>query len=434
MPAAREQESILICTQCGHINPASNKFCGNCGNGLVSLHDSPPMQVVDNRKVVDSRVESMPDITAPPAPAPEPVRRPQIVTREVQPAAVTETFVEPAPAPRYEPVSSISGPSFLGLGSDPTATADYLLTETEERKPRTFRVLMILAIIALIIVGALEWRAIQRMVKEQGARLEGTAPSNPTQGQPPASSSDATAPPQQPGAVDMQVGSQAGSATADSNLQQQHPLVDMDSLSKQTVPAASQPSATGTSKPAEQDIPAQNAAPTQSTPAPKTDQPATPRANQTAPEGAASQASAPNKTSKAKVEPASETKKSIAPPKPSKAVQEPAKEKLDPAKDPNVVKGEKYLYGRGVPQSCSVARSLFQEAANNQNPSAMAHLGAMYATGQCVSANKTMAYMWFSKAYDANPKDAWLEKNLTMLWRDMSQSERQAVLEAKSNR
>ena len=73
MQTAREQESILICTQCGHINPATNKFCGNCGNGLVSIFDAPPSKTVDNRKVVDPGIVAMPDLTTPPPAAkPEP--------------------------------------------------------------------------------------------------------------------------------------------------------------------------------------------------------------------------------------------------------------------------------------------------------------------------------------------------------------------------
>src|ERR1700747_1299776 len=86
MPTAREQESILICTQCGHINPATNKFCGNCGNGLVSIFDAPPSKTVDNRKVVDSGVISMPDLTTPPVdPTPAPPVQPPVTAEESVP-------------------------------------------------------------------------------------------------------------------------------------------------------------------------------------------------------------------------------------------------------------------------------------------------------------------------------------------------------------
>ena len=169
MQTAREQESILICTQCGHINPATNKFCGNCGNGLVSIFDAPPSKTVDNRKVVDPGLVTMPDLTTPPRPLSLNLRRRAPRWSRVRLLAPwrPNPGSEPRQVFREEPVSPISGPSFLGLSSDPTATGDYLLMEEEPRKGGAFRFLMFLAIIALIVVGALEWRAIRKMVAEQ---------------------------------------------------------------------------------------------------------------------------------------------------------------------------------------------------------------------------------------------------------------------------
>ena len=431
MQTAREQESILICTQCGHINPATNKFCGNCGNGLVSIFDAPPSKTVDNRKVVDSGMVTMPDLTTPPPSAkPEPTSsRPQVVPRETPRPVAAEPRVEPRPVFREEPVSPISGPSFLGLSSDPTATSDYLLMEEEPRKGGAFRFLMMLAILALIVVGALEWRAIRKMVAEQGARLQ----SSPTTEQaPPAASSDAT-PPAATDAAQLPA-TTPGTATAqparpNSDIQQQHPLVEMDlpaagqaqSQPQQTaqpgaVPPANQPASTQQS--------VQPSAPTAPPPSGTSSQPqATPQ----------SPTSSIKPNSGARVQRASETPgKAVTASLPAKQVQEPPKEKLDPAKDPSVVAAEKYLYGPS--RNCTAARSLLEQAAGRQNPSAMSHLGAMYATGQCVSADKTLAYIWFSRAYDVTPENQWLEKNLTMLWRDMSSSERQVVLKAKSGK
>jgi len=432
MQTAREQESILICTQCGHINPAANKFCGNCGNGLVSIFDAPPSKTVDNRKVVDPGMVTMPDLTTPPPVAkPEPPpARPQVVPREAPRSVAPEPKPEPRQVFRQEPVSTISGPSFLGLSSDPTDTADYLLMEEEPRKGGAFRVLMMLAILALIVVGALEWRAIRKMVAEQGARLQ-SSPS--TEQAPPAASSDATP----PAATDAQSPATApGTANPAPNMgtdiQQQHPLVEMDlppagqAQSQVQPPQAAQPGA----------VPAAN----QPAPTQHSVQPSAPT-NVPPPSGTSSQPQAapqgPTAATKpgngARVQRASETPgKALSASLPAKQVQEPPKEKLDPAKDPSVVAAEKYLYGPS--RNCTAARGLLEQAAGRQNPSAMSHLGAMYATGQCVSADKTLAYIWFSRAYDANPENQWLEKNLTMLWRDMSSSERQVVLKAKGGR
>ena len=433
MQTVREQESILICTQCGHINPATNKFCGNCGNGLVSIFDAPPSKTVDNRKVVDPGMVTMPDLTTPsPAAKPEPPSpRPQVVPRETPRSVVPEAKPEPRQVVREEPVSTISGPSFLGLSSDPTATSDYLLMEEEPRKGGAFRVLMMLAILALIVVGALEWRAIRKMVAEQGARLQ----SSPTTEQaPPAASSDATRPSchrraQSPAASP---GTTTSAPNTGTDIQQQHPLVEMD------LPATGQAQSQSPPQQAAQPgavPPANQPAPTQ-----QSVQPSAP-ANPPPASGSASQSQAAPQGPTAGVKPnngarvqrASDTPgKALTASLPAKQVQEPAKEKLDPAKDPSVVAAEKYLYGPS--RNCTAARSLLEQAAGRQNPSAMSHLGAMYATGQCVSADKTLAYIWFSRAYDVNPENQWLEKNLTMLWRDMSSSERQVVLKAKSGR
>ncbi len=434
MQTAREQESILICTQCGHINPATNKFCGNCGNGLVSIFDAPPSKTVDNRKVVDPGLVTMPDLTTPSAAAkPEsPSSRSQAVPRETPRPVVAEPRVESRQVFREEPVSPISGPSFLGLSSDPTATGDYLLMEEEPRKGGAFRFLMFLAIIALVVVGALEWRAIRKMVAEQSARLQ----SSPTTEQaPPAASSDATPPAitdGQPPATTP--GTANPSANTGSDIQQQHPLVEMDlpaagqAQSQPQPQQAAQPGQAAAIPPANQSLPAQQSA----QPAPTNPPP--PSGTSSQPQAAPAGPTATTKPGNgARVQRASETPgKALTGSLPAKQVQEPPKEKLDPAKDPSVVAAEKYLYGPS--RNCTAARSLLEQAAGRQNPSAMSHLGAMYATGQCVSANKTLAYIWFSRAYEANPENQWLEKNLTMLWRDMSSSERQVVLKAKGGK
>jgi len=435
MQTAREQESILICTQCGHINPAANKFCGNCGNGLVSIFDAPPSKTVDNRKVVDPGLVTMPDLTTPSAAAkPEsPSSRPHAVPRETPRPVAAEPQVEPRQVLREEPVSPISGPSFLGLSSDPTATGDYLLMEEEPRRGGAFRFLMFLAIIALIVVGALEWRAIRKMVADQSARLQ----SSPTTEQaPPAASSDATPPAitdGQPPATPPGT-TTAQPATPNQDFQQQHPLVEMDlpaagqAQSQPQPQQAAQPGQAAAIPPANQSLPTQQSA----QPAPTNPPPASGSSSQpqAAPEGPTAATKPGNG---ARVQRASETPgKALTASLPAKQVQEPPKEKLDPAKDLSVVAAEKYLYGPS--RNCTAARSLLEQAAGRQNPSAMSHLGAMYATGQCVSANKTLAYIWFSRAYEANPENQWLEKNLTMLWRDMSSSERQVVLKAKGGK
>jgi hypothetical protein len=90
-----------------------------------------------------------------------------------------------------------------------------------------------------------------------------------------------------------------------------------------------------------------------------------------------------------------------------------------------VSSGEKYLYGRGVARNCDLAVSYFNAAAAKQDPKAFSHLGALYATGECVPLDRAMAYAWFRRAYAKEPGNRYFEQNLTMLWRAMTPRERQ---------
>jgi TPR repeat protein len=99
----------------------------------------------------------------------------------------------------------------------------------------------------------------------------------------------------------------------------------------------------------------------------------------------------------------------------------------DPRQNKLLISGEKYLYGRGVPRSCQQALTYFRAAADDDNAPAMSHLGAMYASGHCVAMNRTMAYKWFARASETDPRNQWTQRNLNMLWRDMTPQERAAV-------
>jgi TPR repeat protein len=93
-----------------------------------------------------------------------------------------------------------------------------------------------------------------------------------------------------------------------------------------------------------------------------------------------------------------------------------------------LAEGEKYLYGRGVITNCDLARKSFEDAAKIGNSAAMAHLGSMYGAGRCVQFNRVKAYEWFAKAKNADPNNTWVESSMDMLWRNMSRTERAAIL------
>lgn len=123
----------------------------------------------------------------------------------------------------------------------------------------------------------------------------------------------------------------------------------------------------------------------------------------------------------------------VRPPRPAAKVTDPKADAEDTEDAPPegaqlVAAGEKYLYGRGVPSNCRQAVKNFEDAAELDNPKAMARLGSMYASGRCVEFNRVKAYQWFAKAKNADPNETWAEASMDMLWRNMSRKERNAVL------
>ena len=93
-----------------------------------------------------------------------------------------------------------------------------------------------------------------------------------------------------------------------------------------------------------------------------------------------------------------------------------------------VTEGENYLYGNGVPQNCSRAQRNLTSAANRANAKAMSVLGAMYATGHCVTRDLPAAYQWFAKALHQEPSNGRIQRDLEVLWRQMTPGERQIAM------
>jgi hypothetical protein len=92
--------------------------------------------------------------------------------------------------------------------------------------------------------------------------------------------------------------------------------------------------------------------------------------------------------------------------------------------------GEKYLYGTGVPQNCSHALQGLTLAAERSSVKAEGVLGTMYATGHCVTASRPMAYRWFAKALQQQPSNVALERQMQVLWGQMTLDERR-IAEAR---
>jgi hypothetical protein len=102
--------------------------------------------------------------------------------------------------------------------------------------------------------------------------------------------------------------------------------------------------------------------------------------------------------------------------------------------DAQVRLADMYIYGEGVPENCDQGLVLLRSAAQKANLRARGKLGALYATGKCVSQNRVEAYRWLSLALNGNQGSEWTEKNREMVWRQMSPDERSRVTTAISTR
>jgi hypothetical protein len=90
--------------------------------------------------------------------------------------------------------------------------------------------------------------------------------------------------------------------------------------------------------------------------------------------------------------------------------------------------GERYLYGNGVPQDCALARKNLAIAAERKNSRALTLMGTMYATGHCAPRDLPTAYNWFARALRADPANHHVEDELSLIWKQMTPSEKQLAL------
>lgn len=109
--------------------------------------------------------------------------------------------------------------------------------------------------------------------------------------------------------------------------------------------------------------------------------------------------------------------------KPTPAPKPAPAPKVDP-----VTLGEKYLYGRGVPQNCDKGLRYVKPVADQANSKAMITMGALYATGHCVARDLPTAYRYFALALRKDPDNTALKQNAEMVWSKMTPTERQQAI------
>jgi hypothetical protein len=367
--------SMLVkCEKCGYENFPQHRYCGMCAAEL--------------------RIPGVPD-----RPAPPPVRAPSTAVPELAAVKYKEEVVA---APKEVAPQQVSGPSFLGLGNEPTEnkSASYLLED--DAPTHRGRNLFLILLIAAMAVAAWHWRQDLRVVAEKFL----TSP-------PPAAKT---------GGSDNQAENSSPPAAADST--------------SGTAPASSAGAGTQVEPP--------GAGVNAQTPAPQTPPPAAPAAaassgstdsTQPAPtEQSVPPNPSPPNPSQADDAAATPKPDAVEPANPPARARKPAMTRAERAAaaasrtDDLEVQGEKYLYGNGVPENCARARTDLLAAAQHSNAQAQSVLGTMYATGHCATRDLPTAYRWFGRSLRQDPKNSRLEQDLRVLWNQMTPGERQMAL------
>jgi hypothetical protein len=372
----------VFCPRCGHENVNDNRYCGMCGTTLLEPGLGP----------IASRAARMQTRAVPMQPSDTPAGSPPF-------------FQDEGPVTRDE--RPISGPSFLGLGSEDGSGAEYLFDD--QQSPGHWRLYLALAVLAFTAAllwlqwgrGAIDAAYLTSLIH----RIQSTTPpakSDATS----AANESATTP--NPGS-----GNQQG-ATTSSSAASPAP----DSSAGGTPPAATSKQSTPSERaqahhPEETDLAPENGGTASGSNSNEGDKVASAKDADNADEDAVE---TPAKGAASVANVRSSKQESVA-----SAPRNTGGEML-------VATAQKYLYGQGVPKDCDRALSYLRQAADGESPKAKSQLGALYATGNCVPVDRPTAYRWFAQALRQDQNNQYLSHDLQMLWNQMSSEEKQRAL------
>jgi len=289
------------------------------------------------------------------------------------PYPVTETVTSPEPAEAVRPVNT--APSFLGLNEEPTGSVTYLL-EDELSASHWGRTVVLVVLLAALAIAGWHWRTQLRAYVT--ARLAQEPNNNSAEAAPPA------------------------------------PISTSAPEAAPSIPNANAPRESVADLPAS---PPQSSAPSVPGPAPLPPASPSARPDQSAPNQAQA---APGEAPQAESGVPESTEPQVQKPSP-----------VRPSADQLEAEGEKYLYGTGVPVNCDRAQKNLFAAAGQSNAKAYSVLGTMYATGHCTDRDLPLAYHWFAKALHEDPANARLQRDLQVLWSQMSADERQIAMSTR---
>jgi hypothetical protein len=372
------------CAGCGHLNDPGMKFCGMCGTRIerrmeerrgsgdasraaaIANAQLPPPDVKRKSAAQGIAVAEKSDE----APVALPRRgEPAIFRNETPRNGGVSTEFASSEAIRQEQGNGgrISGPSFLGLNSQPDNNGDveYLLEDEPSGSGlRKFLLLVVLAaILGLLFV---QWRSsIKASPKPPTpAKSDPSTPANAPQGSYQPSDPVVPAATEAPKTAATGANTVAAGAAAEVKAPRTEPTA-LETTSPSPL-ATSSDEGTTSAKPSTEKV-------------------------------------LPNSDSKG----AEEAR--IPDYKPSTAL----------------VRAQQYIRGTGgVQQNCEQGMLYLRAATDKSDPGAAIQMAALYSSGLCVKQDRVMAYRWFNSAHELEPANMWIQKNMDQLWAQMSSQER----------
>jgi TPR repeat protein len=337
--------------------------------------------------------------------------------------------------PRREE-QTISGPSFLGLADETRYNIDYLL----EDEPRESHWRLWLVLIILVLFGVMAWLQLRHsgvdvaglMQRLRQAKLstteEQTHPSTVGSDSVPLDVNNSKQPAQNNPSTQSAAAPAASGAAATGDQ-------------GKSATDSPQPAASDTSKPSDDTSGDQPKASSQKSDLSGTDNKSGATADNTKGPSATAKSGTPSEkaaadtdqdsstsNTAAKTPKAATSAKNVPPKKPSAALDDAvarSNRSSDGQSAALLLSGERYLYGRGVPRNCERAISDLRKASDMGNAKASSHLGAMYATGECLPLNHVGAYKYFAQALHQDSTNSYFQRNLEMLWNEMTPEEKQ---------
>jgi hypothetical protein len=375
------QSGSTKCAGCGHVNEPGMKFCGMCGTRgdrrmeeRRGTGEAARAAAIANAQLPppEAKGRATTQVAEPPELSDE---VPVALPRRGEPAIFRN---EPPRNERTESVSSeirkesgnggrISGPSFLGLNSQPDNNegVEYLL-EDEPSGSGLRKVLLLLVLAAILGLLFVQWRSSFKASPKPPApaKSDPSTPANAPQG----------------------------------NNQPSDPVVPAVTEAPKTAASGTNAVTTGAASEVK---------------APRTEPTALETTSPSPLATSSDEGTTSAKTTTEKALPDSDGKGAedarIPDYKPSAAL----------------VRAQQFIRGTGgVQQNCEQGMLYLRAATDKSDPGAAIQMAALYSSGLCVKQDRVMAYRWFNSAHELQPANMWIQKNMDQLWAQMSSQER----------